>query len=94
MNADKPKPLKHGGTLRYARGQAPEAEETKPITKKEHEGKDEGHDGRQRKSSQNPSRPDTNLIVSNTEACFNNLFNYILCNGNIPYGHYGIGAQY
>jgi hypothetical protein len=38
MNADKPKPLKHGGTE--------EAEETKPITKKEHGGKDKEHDGR------------------------------------------------
>jgi hypothetical protein len=34
MNADKSKPLKHGGTLRYARGQAPAAEETKTITKR------------------------------------------------------------
>jgi hypothetical protein len=39
--------LKHGGTLRYARGQAPEAEENQnPLTTKEHEVKGEGHEGK------------------------------------------------
>jgi hypothetical protein len=49
MNADKPKPLQLGGTLRYARGQAPAAEETKILTTK---ARMKDTQERQRKSSQ------------------------------------------